>query len=66
MKYKDIVKRSFSKVKSEIDTFKGSMNEWIVFLDGGQRDLAMQVKQLQNKVEDMELILKESGIIETK
>ena len=66
MKFKEIVKRSFSKVRSEIETFKGSMNEWIIFLDGGQRDLAMKVQALENKIEDLELILKESGIIETK
>ncbi|MBN1385460.1 hypothetical protein JW968_00605 [Candidatus Woesearchaeota archaeon] len=66
MKFKELVKRSFSKVRAEIETFKGSMNEWIIFLDGGQRDLSLRVRAMENKIEELELLLKESGIIQSK
>lgn len=46
--------RSFGAVKSDVDEFKRSMNEWIIFLDGAVRDLKMQVLELERRIAELE------------
>ncbi len=46
--------KSFGAVKSDMDEFRRSMNEWIIFLDGTVRDLKMQVLEMEKRVAELE------------
>jgi len=49
------VKRSFKKMKTEVEGLKKSTNEWILFLNSGQRDLKMRVYELERKLKQLEM-----------
>jgi hypothetical protein len=53
--FSDNVKRSFKKMKSEIEGLKSSTNEWILFLNGNQRDLKVRVYELERKFKQIEM-----------
>ncbi|MFH1181952.1 MAG: hypothetical protein V1702_03255 [Candidatus Woesearchaeota archaeon] len=54
MKFEQKVANSFSAVKKDIEPFKNSMNDWIIFLDHSQRETKMQLRELERKVRQLE------------
>jgi len=48
------VKASFLNVKHDIDEVKRSVTDWILYLDGNQRELKVRVEELEKEV-DQEL-----------
>jgi hypothetical protein len=54
MEFKQKVSKSFESVKNDVETFKQSMNDWIVFLDHSQRDTKTQVRELERRVRQLE------------
>jgi hypothetical protein len=46
--------QSFAAIRSDMDEFKASMNDWIIFLDRELRMTRMHVRQLQKRLEQME------------
>ena len=46
--------KSFHAVKADMDEFRRSMNEWIIFLDGSLRDAKQQVRFLERRIAELE------------
>ena len=46
--------KSFREVKSDMEEFRRSMNEWIIFLDNSLRDTKEQVRFLERRVDELE------------
>lgn len=46
--------KSFHAVKADMDEFKRSMNEWVIFLDNSLRDAKEQVRFLERRVAELE------------
>jgi len=47
-------KKSFMAVKGDVDEFKRSMNDWIIFLDGSLRDAKQRIHELENRIAELE------------
>ena len=52
---KDKLKASFRRVAGDIFGLKASVNEWIIFLDGGQRQLKQRIAELEKRIEQLEM-----------
>lgn len=48
------VKKSFRKVKRDIEDFKQNANEWIVFLDGRNNKIEKRLDKIEAKLERLE------------
>lgn len=46
---------TFVEIRNDVDQFKGSMNDWIMFLNHELRDAKMHVKHLQKRIEELEM-----------
>lgn len=46
--------KSFRAVKADMDEFKRSMNDWIIFLDGSLRDAKQRTMELERKIAELE------------
>lgn len=46
--------KSFYAVKADMDEFKRSMNEWVIFLDGSLRDAKQQIMVLERRIVELE------------
>ncbi len=46
---------TFAEMRSDVDSFKSSMNDWIMFLNHEIRDSKMQVKDLKKRLEELEM-----------
>lgn len=46
--------KSFHAVKADMDEFKRSMNEWVIFLDGSLRDAKQHIRALERKIVELE------------
>ena len=46
---------SFGVMRNDMDQFQGSMNDWIMFLDGELRESKMQIKELQKRISELEM-----------
>ncbi len=46
---------TFAVMREEVDQFKGSMNDWIMFLNHEIRNAKMQVKDLQKRISELEM-----------
>jgi hypothetical protein len=42
------------RLKKEIDALKRSMNDWVLFLDGNQRDTKAYVRELERRIRELE------------
>lgn len=49
------VKKAFKRAKKDIEALKESVNEWILFLNGEQRDLKMRVIELEKRLNRLEM-----------
>jgi hypothetical protein len=54
MKFEQKVARSFFAAKNDVDAFKNSMNDWIIFLNRSNRQTMMHVRELERKIRQME------------
>lgn len=54
------VKKAFKRVKNDMGALKDSVNEWILFLNGEQRDLKMRVIELEKRLHRLEMNRPES------
>ena len=50
----DLVKTSFSKVKDDVSLIREDVSEWIRFFDLRQRELIVEIKELKQKVIQLE------------
>lgn len=48
------IKQSFKRIGKDMKELKQSLNEWILFLNSGQRDLKQRVYELERKVKAIE------------
>ena len=48
------VKKAFKAVKNEFKGLQTSLNEWIIFLNGNQRELKMRISELERRLEKLE------------
>ena len=46
--------KSFGAVKSDMDEFRRSMNEWIIFLDGSLRESKQHIRVLERRIAELE------------
>jgi hypothetical protein len=46
---------SFAVMRDDMDQFRTSMNDWIMFLNHELRDAKLQVKELQKRVSELEM-----------
>ncbi len=46
---------TFAVMREEVDQFRGSMNDWIMFLNHEIRDTKMQLKELQKRISELEM-----------
>lgn len=46
---------TFVAIRDDMDQFKGSMNDWIMFLNHELRDAKMQVQSLQKRISELEM-----------
>ncbi len=46
---------TFVAMRDDMDQFKGSMNDWILFLNHEIRDAKMRAKELQKRLEELEM-----------
>ena len=45
---------SFRVAKADVDELKGSMNEWIIFLDASLRNAKQQIMLLEKRIAELE------------
>ena len=48
------VKKAFKAVKNEFKGLQTSLYEWIIFLNGNQRELKMRISELERRLEKLE------------
>ena len=63
--FTDNVKESFKKMKEDITQLRNSVNEWIVFLNSGQREMKRKIYDLDRRVRELEME-KVAGMINVK
>jgi hypothetical protein len=49
------LKLSFTLAKMDVDNFKSSMTDWIVFLDKNQREMKERIALLESKIRQIEI-----------
>ena len=52
--FEETTVNSFHAVKTDVEEFRRSMNEWIIFLDNSLRDAKEQVRFLERRVTELE------------
>ncbi|MFC1752904.1 hypothetical protein ACFL96_05855 [Thermoproteota archaeon] len=48
------VRKGFRKVRNDFASLKSNLNEWVLFLNGNQRELKMRVQALEHRLEKLE------------
>jgi len=48
------VSKAFRKVGRDFKSLKSNLNEWVLFLNGNQRELKMKVMELERRLERIE------------
>ena len=48
------VSKAFRKVGRDFTALKSNLNEWVLFLNGNQRELKMRVIELERRLERVE------------
>ncbi len=51
------VKRSFRRVKEDMNKLKNNINDWIIFIDGKERKLEKDIERLEMRIERIEDVL---------
>lgn len=50
----DMVKKSFRKVREDIDALRSNLTEWLVFLNGRQKEQEERIKKLERRLFELE------------
>lgn len=53
--FREKTMNTFAAMRDDVDQFKGSMNDWIMFLNHEIRDAKLQVKELQRRISELEV-----------
>ena len=48
------VKKSFKKVRNDIEDFKRNSNEWVVFLDNKSNEMEERLDKIENRMDRLE------------
>ena len=56
------VRKGFRKVRNDFASLKMNLNEWVLFLNGNQRELKMKVQELERRLEKVEARLESREI----
>jgi len=48
------IKNSFRNVKRDVDSFKGNVNEWVVYLDARNNELEKKLDRIEARIERLE------------
>ena len=54
MRFESKVAKSFKAVKNDVEQFRQSMNDWIVFLDHNQRESKTRIRELERRLRILE------------
>ena len=52
--FEETTVKSFRVVKADVDEFRRSMNEWIIFLDGSLREAKQHIRVLERRIAELE------------
>ena len=47
--------QSFSVIRDDMDRFRESMNEWVIFLDGELKEEKQKVKRMEQRINELEM-----------
>ncbi|MCX6707328.1 MAG: hypothetical protein NT001_04280 [Candidatus Woesearchaeota archaeon] len=53
--FKENVRESFRKMKTDIVELRNSVNEWIVFLNSNQREMKRKIYELDRRLRELEM-----------
>lgn len=53
--FKENVRESFKKMKTDIVGLRNSVNEWIVFLNSNQREMKRKIYELDKRLRELEM-----------
>lgn len=56
--FKERVRKTFAKIKHDVDIVKQNGNAWILYLEQNQADTMEQMNKLQKRVEALEKMLR--------
>jgi len=48
------IKNSFKRAKRDVDGLRGSVNDWIMYLNGNQNDLKVKLRELDQRLRKLE------------
>lgn len=54
MNFRNAVRISFLRVKKDMENLKNWINDWFIFLDNNQKELAVRIDKLERKIEELE------------
>lgn len=49
------IRKAFKKVAKDFMSIKRSLNEWVIFLDGNQKQMKQRIFELEAKVAQLEV-----------
>ena len=53
--FKQKTLNSFALMRDDMDQFRGSMNDWIVFLNSELRDAENRINHLEKRISELEM-----------
>lgn len=54
---KQRIRQAFKTVKYDISSLRNGVNDWVVFLDGNQRDVRRRLDELEARIASIEQII---------
>lgn len=55
MNFEQKTLNSFASIRDDVDKFRDSMNDWIIFLDSELKQTRKEVLQLKQKIDELEM-----------
>jgi hypothetical protein len=52
--FKARVKNAFRKAKTDMNALRGSVNDWILYLNGNQSDIKVKLRELDQRLRKLE------------
>ncbi len=50
----DTIKRSFRRVREDMDALRSNVTEWLVYLNGRQREQEARIQKLEERIFELE------------
>ncbi len=50
----DTIKRSFRRVREDMDALRNNLTEWLVYLNGRQREQEARIRKLEERIFELE------------